>query len=65
MIEVVLVQYNLIDKQYQRKYEVLSTFASNKSYNYFFNVETSNLMFLKTYNTEFDETIITFYRSKS
>ena len=65
MIEVVLVQYNLIDKQYQRKYEVLYTFASNKSYNYFFNVETSNLMFLKTYNTEFDETIITFYRSKS
>ena len=32
----------------------------NKSYAYLLNVETSNLVFLKTYNTEFDEMTITF-----
>ena len=33
---------------------------SNKSYGYLENVELSNLVLLKTYNTEFDEIIITF-----
>ena len=32
----------------------------NKSYAYLLNLEQSNLVFLKTYNTEFDEIIITF-----
>ena len=31
----------------------------NKSYAQFLDVELSNLVFLKTYNTEFDEIIIT------
>ena len=54
VVEVVLSQCNLVDNQYQQKSEVLYTFMSNKSY------ESSNLVFLKTYNTEFDEIIITF-----
>ena len=33
---------------------------SNKSYGYLLNVETSNLIVLKTYNTEFDNITITF-----
>ena len=32
----------------------------NKSYAYLLHVEPSNLVFLKTYNTKFDEIIITF-----
>ena len=32
----------------------------NKSYAYLLNVEPSNLVFLKIYNTEFDEIIISF-----
>ena len=32
----------------------------NESYTYLLNVEPSNLVFLKTYNTEFDEIIKTF-----
>ena len=60
VVEVVLVQSNLVDNQYQRKSEVLYNFTPNKSYAYLFNVEPSNLVFLKTYNTEFDEIIITF-----
>ena len=33
---------------------------SNKSYAYLLNLEQSNLVFLKTCNTEFDEIIIKF-----
>ena len=51
----------LIDKTKNREVspEVLHTFMPNKCYAYSLNVEPSNLVFLETYNTEFDE-IITF-----
>ena len=55
--EVVLVQCNLTDNQYQQKSEVLHTFTPNKSYDYLLNVEPSNLVFLKTYNADFDDTV--------
>ena len=60
MVEVVLVQFNLVDNQYQQKSEVLCTFTPNKSYAYLLDVESSNLVFLKTYNTDFNKIIITF-----
>ena len=59
-VDAVLVQCNLVDNQYQQKSEMLYTFTPNKSYAYLLSVEPSNLVFLKTYNTEFDETIIIF-----
>ena len=58
VLEVVLVQYNLVDHQYQQKYEVLYTFTSNKSYAYLLNVESNTSVFRKNYYTE--EIIITF-----
>ena len=60
MVTVVLVQCNLLDNQYQRKSEVLYTFTPNESYDYLLNVEPNNLVFFKTYNTKFDDIIITF-----
>ena len=60
VVLVVLVQYNLVDNQYQQKSEVLYTFTLNKSSVYLLNVEVSNLVSLKTYTREFDEIIITF-----
>ena len=60
VVEVVLVQCNLVDNQYQQKSEVSYFFTPNKSYAYLLNVERSNSVFLQTYNTEFDEIIITF-----
>ena len=60
VVKVVLVQCNLADSQYQQKSEVLHTLTPNKSYAYLLNVEPSNLVLLKTYNTEFDEVMITF-----
>ena len=58
--KLVSVQCNLVDNQYQQKSEILYTFTPSKSYVYLLHVEPSNLVFLKTYNTEFDEIIITF-----
>ena len=40
--------------------EVLYTFTPNKSYTYLLNIEPNNLLFLKTYNTDFNEIMITF-----
>ena len=60
VVEVVLVQCNLVDNQYQQKSEVWYTFTPNKSYAYLLNVERSILVFLKTYNTGFDEIVIIF-----
>ena len=60
VVEIVLVQCNLADNQYQQKSEVLYFFTPNKYYTYLLNVEPSNLMFLRNYNTEFHEIIITF-----
>ena len=60
VVKVVLVQCNLVGNQYQQKSEVLYTFTPNKSYAYLLNAEPINLVFLKTYNTEFDEINITF-----
>ena len=35
-------------------------FTPSKCYAYLLNVESSNLVFLKTFNTEFDKIILTF-----
>ena len=59
VVEVVLVQCNLYN-QYQQESVVLCSFMENKSYAYLLNVEPSNLVFQKTYNTKFDKMIITF-----
>ena len=56
------MQYNLVYNQYQQKSEV--HFHALKIlclfYAYFLNVEPSNLVFLKTYNTDFDKIIMRF-----
>ena len=54
VVEVVFIQCNnIVDSQYQQKSEVLYTFTNNT-----LNFEQSNLEFLKTYNTRFDEIVI-------
>ena len=60
VVEEVLVQCHLVYNQYRQNSEVLYTFTPNKCYAYLLNVEPSNLVFLKTYNTEFNKIIITF-----
>ena len=48
------MQRNLADNQCQEKSEVLYTLTPNRSYEHSLNVEPSYLVYLKTYNTEFD-----------
>ena len=62
VVEVVLVQWNLVDNQYQQKPELLCTFTQNNYYACLLNAKPSNLVFLKTYNTEFDGILITFMK---
>ena len=54
----VVVQCNLVDNQYQQNSQVLYTFTLINLM--LICVEPNNLVFLKTYNTEFDQIIITF-----
>ena len=65
VVDVVLVQCDLVDNQYQQKSELLCTFTLNKSFTYLLNLEPSNLLFLKTYNNVFDKTFITFTEQNS
>ena len=48
IVEVVLVQCDLTDNQYQQIFEVLYTLQLNKYYAYLINVKPSNLMILET-----------------
>ena len=58
MIE--LVQSHLVDNQYEQKSRLVYIFTPNKFYAYLLNIEPNNLMFLKNYNSEFDDITITF-----
>ena len=60
VVEVVLAQYNLVNNKYQQKPEVLNNFTPNKFNASLLNVEPSTLVFLKTYNIDFDEITTTF-----
>ena len=55
VVEVVLVQWNLVDNEHQQKPEVLHTFTGA----YLSNVPASNLLFLEAYNIKFDGIIKT------
>ena len=61
VVHVVLTQGNLVDinkinkSQYEQKSEVLYIFTPIKSQAYLLNIEPSNLVFFKTYSTEFDK----------
>ena len=60
LMNLLVLQICHENNQYEQKSDVLYTFTGNKSYAYLLNDEPSNLVFLKTYNTEFYEIIITF-----
>ena len=60
VVEVVSGHCVLADNQYPQRSELLYTFTPNKCYAYLLNIEPSNPVFLKTYNTDFGEIIMTF-----
>ena len=60
IIEVVLVHGNMLNNDYQQDSRVLYTFVPNKSFGSLLDISPSNHIFLKTFNSEYDEIIIWF-----
>ena len=55
--EVVLVHCNIVNNDYQQDSRVLYTFVPNKSFGSFLDISSSNHIFLKTFNSKYDEMV--------
>ena len=51
--EVVLIYSNIVDNNYQQDSRVLFIFGPNESFGQLLNIWPKNLIFLKTFNSEF------------
>ena len=58
--EIVLVHCNMVNNNYQQDSRVLYTFVPNKSFGSLLDISPSNHIFLKTFNSEYDEIIVWF-----
>ena len=55
--EVILVHCNMVNNGYQHDSRVWYTFVPNKSFGSLLNISPSNHIFLKTFNSEYDEIV--------
>ena len=53
--EVVLIQYNIVNNDYQHHSRVLHTFGPNKLFGSLLEISPTNHIFLKTFNSGYDE----------
>ena len=60
VVELVLVHYNLVNNNYQQDSRTLYTFIPNKPFGSFLEISPTNHIFLKTFNSEFQEIKIWF-----
>ena len=58
--EVILVHCNIVSNDYQQDSRVLYTFVPNKSFGSLLEISPTNHIFLKTFNSEYDEIKIWF-----
>ena len=58
--EVVLVHCNIVNNDYQWDSRVLYTFVPNKPFGSLLEISPANHIFLKTFNSEYDEIIVWF-----
>ena len=58
--EVVLVHCNIVNNDYQQDSRVLYTFVPNKSFDSLLDIFPSNHIFLKKFNSEYDEIVVWF-----
>ena len=63
--EVVLVHCSMVHNDYQQDSRVLYTFVPNKSFGSLLVIPPSNHIFLKTFNSEYDEIIVWFTNQNS
>ena len=58
--EVVLVHCNIVCNDYQQDSGILYTFVPNKPFGSLLEISTTNHIFLKTFNSEYDEIVVWF-----
>ena len=58
--EVVLIHCNTVNNDYQQDSRVLYTFVPNKSFGSLLEISPANHIFLKTFNSEYNEIIVWF-----
>ena len=60
VVELVLVHCNLVSNDYQQDSRILYTFVPNQTFGSLFEISPTNHVFLKTFNSEFQEIKIWF-----
>ena len=60
IVELVLVHCNLVNNDYQQHSRILYTFVPNKPFGSLLETSPTNHVFLKTFNSEFQEISIWF-----
>ena len=55
IVELVLVHCNLLNNDYQQDLRILFTSVPNKTFGSFLEISPTNQVFLKTFNSEFQE----------
>ena len=60
IVELVLVQCNLVNNDYQQDSRILYTFVPKKTFGSLLEISPTNQVFLKTFNSEFQEVEIWF-----
>ena len=63
--EVILVQCNILNNDYQHNSRVLYTFVPNKPFGSLLEISPTNHIFLKTFNSEYDEIKVWFTHQNS
>ena len=53
--EVILVHCNIVNNDYQQDLRVLYTFVPNKPFGSLLEISSTNHIFLKTFNSQYDE----------
>ena len=62
--EVLLVHCNIVNNDYQQESRGLYTFVPNKAFGSLLKISPSNHVFLKIFNSEYDEIIVWFTEQK-
>ena len=60
VVELVLVHCNLVNNDYQQNSRILFTFVPNKAFGSLLEISPKNHVFLKTFNSEFQQIKIWF-----
>ena len=65
ILKLVLVHYNIVNNNYQQDSRVLYTFVPNKPFGSLLDISPANHIFLKTFNSEYNEIDVWFTNQNS